>query len=126
MLLTDTASHGRGAQTLTSESESAFGLSNAKTPWLRESFAPLAPAQDAFPAGRAASAHFPPAISDNIALQQGRSTPRSAGKARSGWQENPVGNACVLVVEDEPLIRDLIVAKLCEASYIVVAAGNAL
>ena len=37
-----------------------------------------------------------------------------------------MGNACVLVVEDDPLIRDLIVAKLCEAGYIVVAAGNAL
>jgi DNA-binding NtrC family response regulator len=30
------------------------------------------------------------------------------------------------VVEDEPLVRDLIVARLCEAGHIVIAASNAL
>ena len=37
-----------------------------------------------------------------------------------------MGNACLLVVEDEPLIRDLLVAQLCAAGHIVIAAGNAL
>ena len=32
---------------------------------------------------------------------------------------------CVLVVEDEPLIRDLLVAELCDAGYRVMAVADA-
>ena len=33
--------------------------------------------------------------------------------------------SCVLVVEDEPLIRDLLVAELCDAGYRVMAVADA-